>query len=126
MSAKNTAVNLMILSTFLSFLLYRARTSARSCVGEDGDADPGRDVRDRRRHRAVLRHSRLFREAIVRIGYSVYQVGAVLACIVFVTIIDVLHGARRAVPARFSGARCRRARSTRSSFLPSRSPGSWA
>ena len=31
-----------------------------------------------------------FVEAIVRIGYSVYQVGAVLACIVFVTIIDVL------------------------------------
>src|SRR6267143_1663827 len=31
-----------------------------------------------------------FVEAIVRIGYSVYQVGAVLACIVFVTLIDVL------------------------------------
>src|SRR2546428_841727 len=31
-----------------------------------------------------------FVEAIVRIGYSVYQVGAVLACIIFVTLIDVL------------------------------------
>jgi hypothetical protein len=31
-----------------------------------------------------------FVEAIVRIGYSVYQVGAVLACIVFVTVIDVM------------------------------------
>jgi cytochrome bd ubiquinol oxidase subunit I len=27
MSAKNTAVNLMILTTFLSFLMYRAPTS---------------------------------------------------------------------------------------------------
>src|SRR5439155_2049375 len=33
-----------------------------------------------------------FVEAIVRIGYSVYQVGAVLACIVFVTTIDILMG----------------------------------
>jgi hypothetical protein len=37
-----------------------------------------------------------FVEAIVRIGYSVYQVGAVLACIVGVTTIDVflLRGAQ--------------------------------
>jgi hypothetical protein len=33
-----------------------------------------------------------FVEAIVRIGYSVYQVVAVLACIVFVTVIDVMLG----------------------------------
>ena len=33
-----------------------------------------------------------FVEAIVRIGYSVYQVGAVLACILFVTIIDIRIG----------------------------------
>jgi hypothetical protein len=31
-----------------------------------------------------------FVEAIVRIGFSVYQVGAVLSCILFVTIIDIL------------------------------------
>jgi len=33
MSAKNTAVNLMILSTFLSFLLYRRANIRRSCRG---------------------------------------------------------------------------------------------
>src|SRR5207237_10257691 len=33
-----------------------------------------------------------FVEAIVRIGFSVYQVLAVLACILFVTVIDVLMG----------------------------------
>jgi hypothetical protein len=33
-----------------------------------------------------------FVEAIVRIGYSVYQVGAVLCCIVFVTVIDSMMG----------------------------------
>src|SRR5216117_3148294 len=31
-----------------------------------------------------------FVEAIVRIGFSVYQVLAVLSCIVFVTVIDIL------------------------------------
>src|SRR6266702_909796 len=56
MSAKNTAVNLMILTTFLSFLLYR----------------------------------RANKRPIVRIGFSVYQVLAVLACIGCVTVIDVL------------------------------------
>jgi len=33
-----------------------------------------------------------FVEAIVRIGFSVYQVLAVLGCILFVTVIDVLMG----------------------------------
>src|SRR5439155_5813242 len=33
-----------------------------------------------------------FVDAIVRIGFSVYQVLAVLSCIVFVTVIDILLG----------------------------------
>src|SRR6266700_882603 len=91
MSAKNTAVNLMILSTFLSFLLYRranirqvvpwAKTGTRIQAGMFVIAA------------AIVLFFGIrgyFVEAIVRIGYSVYQVGAVLACIVFVTLIDVL------------------------------------
>ena len=42
MSAKNTAVNLMILTTFLSFLLYRrANKQAGGAVGQDGDDRAG-------------------------------------------------------------------------------------
>ena len=90
MSAKNTAVNLMILTTFLSFMLYKrankvptvswARTGnvieallfvlAAAIVlgfGVQGYRVP----------------------AIVRIGYSVYQVGAVLVVLVAVTVIDI-------------------------------------
>ncbi len=93
MSAKNTAVNLMILTTFLSFLLYRrantrpvvpwARTGTLIQAGMFGVAA------------AIVLFFGIrgyFVEAIVRIGYSVYQVGAVLSCIVFVTIIDVVMG----------------------------------
>src|SRR5437773_4000896 len=91
MSAKNTAVNLMILSTFLSFLLYR-RANIRQVV-------PWARIGTRIQAAMFLLAAAVvlffgirgyFVEAIVRIGYSVYQGGAVLACIVFVTLIDVL------------------------------------
>src|SRR5947199_7224670 len=89
MSAKNTAVNLMILTTFLSFLLYRranvlpvvpwARAGTLIQAGMFAVAAG-----------VVLFYGirGYFVEAIVRIGYSVYQVLAVLACILFVTVID--------------------------------------
>ena len=57
MSAKNTVVNLMILTTFLSFVFY----------GIYG----------------------YFVESIIRIGFSVYQVLAVLGAIVLVMAIDI-------------------------------------
>ena len=91
MSAKNTAVNLMILSTFLSFLLYR-RANIRQVV-------PWAKAGTRIQAAMFVIAAAIvlffgirgyFVEAIVRIGYSVYQVGAVLACIIFVTVIDVL------------------------------------
>jgi cytochrome bd ubiquinol oxidase subunit I len=91
MSAKNTAVNLMILTTFLSFLMYRranirpvvpwARTGTLVQAGMFALAA------------AVVLFFGIrgyFVEAIVRIGFSVYQVLAVLSCILFVTVIDVL------------------------------------
>jgi len=91
MSAKNTAVNLMILATFLSFLLYR-RANIRPVVpwAQTGTRIQGAMFVIAAAIVLFFGIRGYFVEAIVRIGYSVYQVGAVLACIVFVTIIDVL------------------------------------
>ncbi|MGQ0563396.1 MAG: cytochrome ubiquinol oxidase subunit I [Gemmatimonadota bacterium] len=91
MSAKNTAVNLMILTTFLSFLMYRRANKAPVVPwARNGTIAQG----------ALMAVAALvvifygvygyFVTAIVRIGFSVYQVGAVLFTIVAVTVIDVL------------------------------------
>jgi cytochrome bd-type quinol oxidase subunit 1 len=90
MSAKNTAVNLMILTTFLSFLMYR-RANKEPTVSW---AKAGTWIEAAMFGLAagvVIFYGILgyFVEAIVRIGFSVYQVGAVLACIVGVTVIDI-------------------------------------
>src|SRR3989454_696491 len=91
MSAKNTAVNLMILTTFLSFLMYR-RGNKKLVVPW---AETGTRIQAAMFVIAagiVLFYGirGYFVEAIVRIGFSVYQVLAVLSCILFVTVIDVL------------------------------------
>jgi cytochrome bd ubiquinol oxidase subunit I len=90
MSAKNTAVNLMILTTFLSFVLYRRanRVSLKPWVGT------GMAVQW-----AVIALAAIivtfygvygyFVESLVRIGFSVYQVVAVLAAIAIVMAIDI-------------------------------------
>ena len=90
MSAKNTVVNLMILTTFLSFVLYRRanRISTKSWAGT------GMMVQ----WAAILVAAAVvvfygvygyFVESIVRIGFSVYQVLAVLGAIVIVMAIDI-------------------------------------
>jgi len=90
MSAKNTVVNLMILTTFLSFVLYRRanRVSTKSWAGT------GMMVQ----WAAILVAAAVvvfygvygyFVESIVRIGFSVYQVLAVLGAIVIVMAIDI-------------------------------------
>ncbi len=91
MSAKNTAVNLMILATFLSFLMYR-RANIRPVVpwAQTGTRIQGAMFAIAAAIVLYYGIRGYFVEAIVRIGYSVYQVGAVLACIAFVTILDVL------------------------------------
>jgi cytochrome bd ubiquinol oxidase subunit I len=91
MSAKNTAVNLMILATFLSFLMYR-RANIRPVVpwARTGTLIQGGMFAVAAAIVLFYGIRGYFVEAIVRIGYSVYQVGAVLACILFVTVIDVL------------------------------------
>jgi cytochrome bd-type quinol oxidase subunit 1 len=90
MSAKNTAVNLMILTTFLSFLLYR-RANRRPVVSW---ARSGTIVQGGLfviAAAVVLFYGvyGYFVTAIVRIGFSVYQVLAVLATIVGVIALDV-------------------------------------
>jgi hypothetical protein len=97
MSAKNTAVNLMILTTFLSFLLYRrANKEATVAWARTGTLVQGGIF-------VIVSAVVLFYgiygyfvTAIVRIGFSVYQVLAVLFAIVAVTAIDVpmMKGAR--------------------------------
>ncbi|MFQ5688922.1 MAG: cytochrome ubiquinol oxidase subunit I [Gemmatimonadota bacterium] len=90
MSAKNTAVNLMILTTFLSFLLYRRANKepvvawARAGTWLQGLAFGVAAL-------VVVFYGvyGYFVTAIIRIGFSVYQVLAVLATIVFVVAIDI-------------------------------------
>ncbi|HEX9633060.1 MAG TPA: cytochrome ubiquinol oxidase subunit I [Gemmatimonadales bacterium] len=93
MSAKNTAVNLMILTTFLSFLMYR-RANKRPTVtwARSGTMVQGAMFA---LSAAVVLFYGVYGyvvEAIVRIGFSVYQVAAVLACILTVTAIDIALG----------------------------------
>jgi cytochrome bd ubiquinol oxidase subunit I len=91
MSAKNTAVNLMILTTFLSFLMYRrANKEPTVSWAKTGTLTQGILM-------GVCAVVLLFYgvygyyvPAIVRIGFSVYQVLAVLFTIVAVLILDVL------------------------------------
>ena len=90
MSAKNTVVNLMILTTFLSFVLYRranrisTRPWARTGMLLQWVAFFVAAV-------IVVFYGvyGYFVESIVRIGFSVYQVLAVLAAIVVVMAIDI-------------------------------------
>ncbi len=90
MSAKNTAVNLLILTTFISFLLYR-RSGRMPTVKW---AKRGNQVQSAifiAAAGAVLFIGVLgyFVEAKVRIGLSRPQVGSVLLAMLLVTLIDV-------------------------------------
>ena len=93
MSAKNTAVNLMILTTFLSFLIYR-RANKESVVPWARTGTLIQAAMFVIAAGVVLFYGvyGYFVEAIVRIGFSVYQVGAVLACILGVSIVDAFIG----------------------------------
>jgi cytochrome bd ubiquinol oxidase subunit I len=91
MSAKNTAVNAMILTTFLSFLMYRRANKvpvvswARTGTLTQGILMAVCTV-------VILFYGvyGYFVPAIVRIGFSVYQVLAVLFTIMAVLVLDVL------------------------------------
>lgn len=91
MSAKNTAVNLMILTTFLSFLMYR-RANQDPVVpwARNGTLIQGALFLLASSIVIFFGVYGYFVSAITRINFSVYQVGAVLFTIIGVTVIDVL------------------------------------
>ncbi|MGH7466867.1 MAG: cytochrome ubiquinol oxidase subunit I [Longimicrobiales bacterium] len=93
MSAKNTAVNLMILTTFLSFLMYRRANKLPVVTwARTGTIVQGALFVIAATIVTFYGIWGYFVSAIVRIGFSVYQVGAVLVTIIAVMIIDVLMG----------------------------------
>jgi cytochrome d ubiquinol oxidase subunit I len=105
MSAKNTAVNLMILATFLSYLLYRRAN--REPTVRWARAGMGIQWATFAVASAVvvaLGVGGYYVEALVRIRrFSPLQVVAVLACIVVVMAIDIpmFRGARSTGPIRW-------------------------
>ena len=90
MSAKNTAVNLMILTTFLSFMLYR-RANRRPVVAwaRTGTIVQGVALGTSAAVVTFYGIYGYFVTAIVRIGFSVYQVLSVLAAMILVVVLDV-------------------------------------
>jgi cytochrome d ubiquinol oxidase subunit I len=90
MSAKNTVVNLMILTTFLSFVLYRRanRVSTRPWV-RTGMAIQWAAFATAAAVVVFYGVYGYFVESMVRIGFSVYQVMAVLGAIALVMAIDI-------------------------------------
>jgi hypothetical protein len=90
MSAKNTVVNLMILTTFLSFVLYRRanRISVRPWV-KTGMAVQWAAFAVAAAVVVFYGVYGYFVESLVRIGFSVYQVVAVLGAIVVVMAVDI-------------------------------------
>ena len=90
MSAKNTAVNFMILTTFLSFLLCR-RANKRAVVSWEKTGTTIQGALFAVSAAVVLFYGiyGYFVPSIVRIGFSVYQVLAVIAAIILVVVIDV-------------------------------------
>lgn len=98
MAAKNTAVNLMILTTFLSFMLYR-RANRVPLVAWAAAGKIVQGLVIAAAAGVVLFYGvySYYVTSMVRIGFSVYQVLAVLAAMaVFVAIdIPMLRGARQ-------------------------------
>jgi cytochrome bd ubiquinol oxidase subunit I len=90
MSAKNTAVNILILTTFMSFLLYR-RTGKIAVVSwaKMGHAAQLAIFAAAAMIVISLGIYGYFVEATVRIGLSVPQVSSVLAAMISITFIDV-------------------------------------
>jgi cytochrome d ubiquinol oxidase subunit I len=90
MSAKNTAVNLLILTTYVSFLLYRRSGRAPTVRwARAGNAVQGLIALAAAAVVLTLGIYGYFVEAKVRIGFSIPQVGSVLFAMIAITAIDV-------------------------------------
>ena len=114
MSAKNTAVNILILTTFMSFLLYR-RTGKTATVAwaKTGHAAQLSIFASAAIFVIFLGIYGYFVEASVRIGLSVPQVSSVLFAMVSITVIDVfLFRQAKAERRGALGKNARRSRST--------------
>ncbi len=97
MSAKNTAVNLMILTSFVSYLLYRrANKVSVKPWSRIGMAAQWAILAVAASIVTFYGVYGYFVESIVRIGFSGYQVLSVLGAIVLVMVIDIpmFRGAR--------------------------------
>ena len=97
MAAKNTAVNLMILTTFFSFMLYR-RGNRIPVVTWATAGKIAQALAIAVASAVVLGYGvySYFVPSITRIGFSVYQVSAVLAAMAMFVAIDIpmLRGAK--------------------------------
>jgi cytochrome bd-type quinol oxidase subunit 1 len=90
MSAKNTAVNILILTTFMSFLLYRRTGKVASVAwAKMGHATQLGIFAGAAMIVIFLGIYGYFVEATVRIGLSVPQVSSVLFAMVSITAIDI-------------------------------------
>ena len=90
MSAKNTAVNILILTTFLSFLLYRRSGKTPSVTwAKAGNRAQLAIFLVAASIVIFLGVFGYFVEARVRIGFSIPQVLSVLSAMISVTVIDV-------------------------------------
>ena len=113
MSAKNTAVNILILTTYVSFLLYRrCGTRRRPCRGRSS-ATSSSSPSSLAAAAIVIFFGiyGYFVEAAVRIGFSVPQVLSVLFAMIAVTVDRRVHVCANA---RQTGRDALGARSTRS------------
>lgn len=90
MSAKNTAVNLMILATYVSFFLYR-RSNKIATVSWSGAGSAAQIAILSTACAVVIFYGLYgyFVPAITRVGFSVYQVSAVIGAIVSISVIDI-------------------------------------
>lgn len=90
MSAKNTAVNLMILTTFLSFMLYKRANKVPTVPwARLGNAVEALIFGLAAAIVIFYGIYGYFVPAVIRVGFSVYQVGAVLFTLIAVTVIDL-------------------------------------
>jgi len=90
MSAKNTAVNILILTTYISFLLYR-RSGRRPVVSWARQGNMAQFAIFALAAATVIFFGiyGYFVDASTRIGFSVPQVGSVLGAMILVTILDI-------------------------------------
>jgi len=101
MAAKNTAVNMMILTTFISFMIYRRGNRIPVVAwARKGNIAQALTIAAATAIVVFYGFYSYFVPSITRIGFSIYQVGAVLAAMaVFVAIdIPLLKGAKEIGP----------------------------